>query len=114
MAAALLIWVLAACLVPNIWLSLTEPLTFVQIVTNILLPAGVYAILMSLSRHIGRTSLWMITVMFFAAFQIVLLYMYGRSIIAVDMFLNVATTNPDEVGELLGNMFPIIGAIVII
>lgn len=114
LAAVLLIWVLAACIVPNIWLSLTEPLTNVQALANILLPAGIYALLMSLSRHIGRSSLWMITVMFFAAFQIVLLYMYGRSIIAVDMFLNIVTTNPDEVGELLGNMFPIIAAIIII
>lgn len=85
LAAVLLIWVLAACIVPNIWLSLTEPLTNVQALANILLPAGIYALLMSLSRHIGRSSLWMITVMFFAAFQIVLLYMYGRSIIAVDI-----------------------------
>ena len=38
------------------------------------------------------------------AFQIVLLFLYGRSIIAVDMFLNVVTTNPTEVGELLGNL----------
>jgi len=113
-APALLLWVLGACMVPNVWLSLTEPLSVVQAMTNVLLPLGIYLWLMSLSRHIGRTSLWMITVMFFAAFQMVLLYMYGRSVIAVDMFLNVVTTNPDEVGELLGNMFPIMAAIVVI
>ncbi len=42
--------------------------------------------------------------MVLGAFQIVLLFLYGRSIIAVDMFLNVVTTNPTEVGELLGNL----------
>ena len=46
----------------------------------------------------------MFFLMFFAAFQLVLLYLYGRSVIAVDMFLNLVTTNPDEVNELLGSM----------
>ena len=113
-AVLLLVWVICACIVPNVWLSITEPLEWVQSLANVLLPLGIYIFLMSLSRHIGRTSLWMITVLFFAAFQMVLLYMYGRSVIAVDMFLNVVTTNPDEVGELLGNMFPIMAAVVLI
>lgn len=111
-ADILLFWILAACLVSNVWLSISEPLTLVQALANVVLPGGIYLILMTLSRHIGRTGLWMITVMFFSAFQLVLLYMYGRSVIAVDMFLNVVTTNPEEVGELLGNMTPIIIAIV--
>ncbi len=46
--------------------------------------------------------------MFFAAFQIVLLYLFGRSVIAVDMFLNLVTTNPAEANELLANMTPIV------
>lgn len=113
-SALLFIWVLIASVVPNVWLSFTEPLTLVQALANVLLPLGIYILLMSLSPKIGRTSLWMIFIMFFAAFQMVLLYMYGRSVIAVDMFLNVATTNPGEVGELLGNILPIIAAVVII
>lgn len=52
--------------------------------------------------------------MFFAAFQLVLLYMYGRSVIAVDMFLNLVTTNPEEAGELLGNIMPIVLAVIIL
>lgn len=111
-ADILLFWILAACLISNIWLSVSEPLTFFQAVANVVLPAGIYIFLMSISSHVGRTGLWMITAMFFSAFQLVLLYMYGRSVIAVDMFLNVITTNPEEVGELLGNMAPIIIAIV--
>lgn len=113
-SVTLLVWVVFACIVPNVWLSITETLTPLQALANVVLPLGVYIFLMSLSRHIGRSSLWMVTVMFFAAFQMVLLYMYGRSVIAVDMFLNVVTTNPDEVGELLGNMFPIMAAVVVI
>lgn len=109
----LFIWVLIVSVIPGVWLSLTERMTLVQSVTNAVLPLGIYILLMSLSRHIGRTSLWMIIVMFFAAFQLVLLYMYGRSVIAVDMFLNVVTTNPGEVGELLGNLLPVMAMVVL-
>lgn len=41
-----------------------------------------------------------------AAFQIVLLYLFGNSIIATDMFTNLLTTNPEEAGELLSNIYP--------
>lgn len=113
-ATLLTAWVLIASIIPNVWLSMTEPLSAIEAAINVVLPLGVYMLLMSISRHVGRTSLWMVTVMFFAAFQMVLLYMYGRSVIAVDMFLNVVTTNPAEVSELLGNMFAIILAVVLI
>ncbi|MCM1293634.1 MAG: lipid A phosphoethanolamine transferase [Bacteroides sp.] len=107
-------WTFLAVIVPNVWLSLTEHMSVVQSLTNIILPGGVYLLLMSLTPRIGRTTLWMIILFVFAAFQMVLLYMYGRSPIAVDMFLNVVTTNPGEVQELLGNMMTIMGAIFII
>ena len=41
-------------------------------------------------------------------------YLYGEAIIAVDMFLNVATTNVEEVNELLGNLIYAIGAVVVL
>lgn len=114
MRRLLLAWVIVGCLIPNVWLSLTERMSVIQSLTNIVLPAGVYMLLMSLTRRIGQSSLWMTVLFIFAAFQMVLLYMYGRSVIAVDMFLNVVTTNPGEVGELLGNMLLIIGVVVLI
>lgn len=110
----LLVWVIAVCLLPNVWLALTEHLSFFQALTNVLLPGALYILLMSITPKIGKASLWMIILFFFAAFQVVLLYMYGRSVIAVDMFLNVVTTNPGEVSELLGNMLPILLFIVLI
>lgn len=105
---ALALWTLAVCALPNVCLSITEPLSLWQRLTNLLLPCGIYTLLVAAGPRTGKTSLWMFPLMFFAAFQTVLLYMYGRSVIAVDMFLNLVTTNPDEVGELLGNMTPII------
>ena len=50
--------------------------------------------------------------LFFGAFQIVLLYLFGQSIIAVDMFLNLATTNSSEAMELLGNLTPAVVVVV--
>lgn len=51
---------------------------------------------------------------FFGAFQIVLLYLFGQSIIAVDMFLNLATTNSNEALELLDNLIPALVIIAIL
>ena len=50
----------------------------------------------------------------FGAFQIVLLYLFGQSIIAVDMFLNLVTTNSSEALELLDNLTPAIIAVIIL
>lgn len=114
MTTLLLIWTLVGCTLPNIWLAFTEHMTVIQSLTNVILPLGIYMLLMSITPKVGKATLWMIILFFFAAFQSVLLYMYGRSVIAVDMFLNVVTTNPGEVGELLGNMLFIIIVVIVI
>lgn len=101
-------------LLPNILLSFTEPLTLLGALTNIILPGSVIYLLMSLSPKLGRTVWLMFPLVFFAAFQIVLLDLYGRSVIAVDMFLNLVTTNASEAGELLGNMLTIIAVVIIL
>lgn len=113
-AEILFLYILLSCLIPNVALCFTERYTAAAALANILLPAGVYTLLMASTRRIGRAGCWMFIVMFFAAFQIVLLSLFGRSVIAVDMFLNVLTTNPTEVGELLGNMLPVIILVVVL
>ncbi|MDE6571625.1 MAG: DUF1705 domain-containing protein [Duncaniella sp.] len=81
---------------------------------NILIPASFILFILTISRRIG-TNIWLLfPYFFFSAFQIVLLKLYGRSIIAVDMFLNIVTTNPGEVAELLGNLLPVVGLVIII
>lgn len=100
-----LLWVLPFLLiVPNVALDITEFSSPVVKAANILLPLGLYLFLMSLSRKSGRTGIFMFPFFFFAAFQIVLLFLYGESIIAVDMYLNMVTTSAGEVTELLGNL----------
>ena len=49
-----------------------------------------------------------------AALQLVLLYMFGGSIIAVDMFTNLFTTNSTEAGELLSNIWPMVSFVVVL
>ncbi len=110
----LLFWVVLATLLPNIILAFTEHMSPAQSATNILLPGGVYLLLMSLSSHICRSVLWMFPLTFLAAFEFVLLNIFKRSVIAVDMWLNLATTNSAEVGELLGNLLlPLIGVAIL-
>ena len=101
-------------IVPNIALCFTEPLPLVAKVANVLLPLGCYYLIMTLSRNCGKM-LWILFLfVFFGAFQIVLLYLFGQSIIAVDMFLNLATTNSSEAMELLDNLLPALVTIVIL
>lgn len=112
---AALLWVFPLLLIiPNVALAETESDPILFKITDIILPLGVYYLMTSITRNIGLTVACCLPLMILAAFQIVLLYLYGESIIAIDMFLNVATTNVGEVSELLGNLiFAIVTVIVI-
>lgn len=83
-------------------------------ITNIVLPFSCYLFAMTLIRNCGKMIFLLFPIMFLAAFQIVLLFLYGQSIIAVDMFLNLATTNSTEVFELLNNLVGAILTVVLI
>ena len=89
-------------------------MTWSAAIANVALPLGVYYVLMSLSPNAGRSILLLFPVIFFAAFQIVLLSLYGQSIIGVDMLLNVVTTNSGEVAELLDNLIVPMAAVVVL
>lgn len=101
-------------IIPNIALAITEQDNLASKITDVILPIAVYGLLMTLSRNVARTVLFCLPLMILAAFQIVLIYLYGESIIAIDMFLNVVTTNTKEVGELLGNLIIAIVTVVVI
>ena len=107
----LAIWVIVALLVPNIILPFTEGWDWPDSILGFLMPAGVYMALMSAGRRVGLTTWLMLPFMILAAFQIVLLYLYGRGLIAVDMFLNVFTTSFSEATALLRNL---IGALCVV
>lgn len=110
----LVLWVLTALIVPNIVLNFTEMTSMLWKIANIAVPLGVYSMFMSVSRRTGLMALLALPLMIFAAFQLVLSYLYGESIIAVDMFLNVVTTNVAEATELLSNLFVAIAVVVVL
>ena len=101
--------------IPNVVLFFTEQqMSLLARICNIILPVSVYWLVMTLSRTPGKTIWIVFPFVFFAAFQLVLLYLFGHSIIAVDMFLNLATTNSGEAMELLDNLLPaVVGVFVI-
>nr|WP_294782652.1 phosphoethanolamine transferase [Prevotella sp.] len=103
-----------ALTVPNVALCFTEHLSTWAALANIVLPFGVYMALMSISRKPGKMVWWLFPIIFFAAFQIVLLYLFGKGVIAVDMFLNLVTTNPGEAMELLDNLIPGVASVFIL
>ena len=105
---------IALLLLPNAALCLTEHLSTWASLANMLLPGGTYWLLMTLAKKPGRMIWWLFFFIFLAAFQIVLLYLFGRGVIAVDMFLNLVTTNPGEALELLDNLVPGVASVFVI
>lgn len=101
-AAILILATPLLLIIPNIILDITESyLTPVARVLNIILPLSGYTLLISAFRNPAKGVLWSLLFMILAAFEIVLLFLYGGSVIAVDMFLNVFTTSFSEATELL-------------
>lgn len=104
-SARVFLWVYPfLMIVPNVVLDITEYSPPLVKITNILLPLGIYIFVMSLWKNVGRTSLFFIPLLVYTCVQLVLLHLYGESIIAVDMLLNLVTTNASEASELLGNL----------
>ncbi len=101
-------------LIPCILLVFTEPYSFLGKVILITFPAGMYMLVFSLLKNVGLLQLILIPQLIFNAFQIVLFYLFGESVIAADMFLNLATTNVSEASELLDNLWPAIITVCII
>lgn len=92
---------------PNIAFTFTEPLPLSWRLAQLLFGIGGITALMTIGKNPGKQYLRLYILTFYAAFNLVLLYLYGNSPIAVDMFLNVIATNSNEVGELLGNLIAI-------
>lgn len=98
-------WLIVSLIVPNVILSVTEPMSVLGRITNVVLPLGIVGLIIGTGRKIGKTTLFTFPYMFIDAFQIVLLFLYGYGIISVDMFLNVLTTNVGEACELLSRLW---------
>lgn len=102
----LTVYFFVALIIPNCVLANTEPYSIWTVEALILAPLGFY-MMWSVALRRSGVMIWLaFPFIFFCAFQIVLLYLFGNSIIATDMFTNLLTTNPGEAGELLSNIYP--------
>ena len=102
----LTVYFFVALIIPNCVLANTEPYSVWTVEALILMPLGFY-MMWSVALRRSGVMIWLaFPFIFFCAFQIVLLYLFGNSIIATDIFTNLLATNPGEAGELLGNIYP--------
>ena len=112
--ALLTVYFFIALIIPNLVLANTEPYSLWTVEALILMPLGFY-MMWSVALRRSGVMIWLgFPFIFFCAFQIVLLYLFGNSIIATDMFTNLLTTNPGEAGELLGNIYPAVVLVCVI
>lgn len=97
---------LCVLILPNVILFFTESVPLLAKITNVILPLGIYWLILSFSKKPGKPFWALFLFIFLGAFQIVLLYLFGEAIITVDMLLNLVNTNSSEVFELLHNLLP--------
>lgn len=113
-ALVMLVWLMAAVMLPNIVFAFTEEYGGWSIAAGVILPLGVYLLPLLFTRRVGVVTLVLLPILALCVVQVVLLYIYGNSIIAVDMFTNIMTTNADESRELLGGVVPIVVTVLLI
>ena len=101
-------------ILPNMLMLFTESTGLLTRIVNLVLPLGAFWVAMTMNRNPGKMFWWLFIFMFFNAFEIVLLYLFGESPIAVDMFLNLFTTNVTEADELLAQIYPSVIFVVVV
>lgn len=95
-------------IIPNYVLFLTEPLPVMVRIASVLLPLSFTMGLLLLVKKPGIVVWCLFPKIILDAGQLILLSLFGESVVAVDMFLNVTSSNASEAGELLGNIFLVI------
>ncbi len=92
----LLIITVISLSLPNIVLSVTEPMSWMARLCNIILPVSAYLLLMTLLRNTGKMVWAMFIFIFLAAFQLVLLYLFGESILPLAVHSTRVTALPTD------------------
>ncbi|HLR36458.1 MAG TPA: sulfatase-like hydrolase/transferase [Chitinophagaceae bacterium] len=95
-------------MIPNLYFLFHQPTHILGKLALILFPLGLFLLIFSVVKNIGKWQILLFPLLFLHAFQIVLFYLFGGGVIASDMFLNLVTTNSSEVDELLGALMPAI------
>lgn len=98
-------------IVPNGILFFTEPLPLVVGLVSVILPLSIWMCLLLLPSKPGLMVLAFLPKVILDGGQLVLLYLFGESVVAVDMFLNLTSSNASEASELLSNIFKVISCV---
>lgn len=86
----------------------TEPLPVTVGIASLILPYAFWVGLLLLARKPGIVVWCLLPKVILDGGQLVLLHLFGESVIAVDMFLNLTSSTASEASELLGNIFLVI------
>ena len=95
-------------IIPNCVFLFTEPLPVPVGLASIVMPLAFWMGVLLLARKPGVVVWCLLPKIILDGGQMVLLYLFGESVIAVDMFLNLTSSNASEASELLGNIFLVI------
>lgn len=98
-------------IIPNCVLFFTEPLPFLLSLSSVILPLSLWICIFTSTTKPGIMAWLLLPVVILNGGQLVLLYLFGESVIAVDMFLNLTSSNASEASELLSNIFIVIGCV---
>lgn len=101
-------------MLPSFCLVFTEPFNSIGKIVLILFPLGLYMTILTLSKNTALIQLLLFPLLFLHAFQLVLFYLFGEEVIAVDMFLNLVTTNPSEANEVLNSIWVSVAFVIIV
>lgn len=95
-------------IIPNCVFFFTEPLPVIVGLASLILPFAFWLGILLLARKPGIVVWCLLPKVILDGGQLVLLYLFGESVIAVDMYLNLTSSNASEASELLGNIFLVI------
>ena len=98
-------------LVPNMVFFVTEPQEFPVRIAAMLIPLGVWLVLLALARKPGVVAACLLPKIVLDSGQLVALSVFGESVIAVDMLLNLTSSNASEASELLSNILKVIAGV---
>jgi len=105
-----LLFVLLA-IIPCVGLAVTDSTSLIIRISSVLVSLALWMGVMLISRKPG-IMVWCLLLLFLLnGGQLVLLYLFGESVIAVDMFLNLTSSNASEASELIANIILVIGCV---
>ena len=98
-------------IIPNCVFFFTEPLPVTVGIASLLIPLAFWMCVLLVARKPGIVVWCLLPKVILDGGQLVLLYLFGQSVIAVDMYLNLTSSNASEASELLGNIILVIGCV---